>query len=134
MRTLKNNRVWVMLGVLVACLSAVCLSTSPQGGERRYEIRPEITIPESKTDTARMIDAYERLMDDYRRLLASDLAGLGAEVKALGDKLSVLSAQVESIQRKLGIEPTPPHPQKPMAAKDPNGADEAGAKTGNHRL
>ncbi len=127
MKLMKSNGVLAACVVLVVCLSAVCLSTSQPDRRNYYEIRPEITIPESKTDTARMIDAYERLMDNYRQLMESNLAGLHAEVGTIGQKLdsidrkmSMLSAQMETIQKKLGIEPAPKQSKKQVDAQDPN--------------
>lgn len=135
MKTIKTNGVLAICGLLIACLSVACLSASYQSGEKRYEVRPEITIPESKTDVARMVDAYERLMDNYKELMESHLTGIHTEVgtidkklDAIDRKMSVLSAQLETIQKKLGIEPTPQQPEKPISAKDPNRTDDTGAE------
>ena len=118
MKTAKNGALAVF-AVLVVGLSAVCLSNSPRGGEKRYEIRPEITIPESKTDVARVLDAYEHLMDDYRQLmqsnlmvLQSELGNLNYRLDAIDAKISALSAQVETIQKKLGIDTATEKPTK----------------------
>lgn len=105
---------------LAACYGATFLPSPLHGGER-YEIRPEITVPEYKTDTVRVVEAYERLMNNYMRLTEQSFIGLGSDVKgltqkldAIDQKITALTVQVEAIRNGLDIElPTAP-PSKPV--------------------
>ena len=136
MKFIKNNGVLAACVALIVCLSAVCLSTSQPDNKNRYEIRPEVSVPESRTDTARIIDAYERLMDKYMASIESNGAGLTAEIGNIGTKLevidrkiSLLSSQLETIQIKLGIAPPPKPSEKPINDQDPNRTDKAGSES-----
>jgi hypothetical protein len=83
-------------------------------------------LPEYRTDTARAIDAYERLMERYMDLTEMNMVRIGMDVQAFGRKLdSIDSKQVElltrisRIERALGIEePTKPVDETPDA-KEP---------------
>ncbi len=55
----KRNRTLLAIGVVsIVSLIAIGFSSSIQGREKSYEIKPKITLPEYRTDTARAIDAY----------------------------------------------------------------------------
>ena len=95
------------------------------GSQRRYEIRPEITLPEYKTDIQRVVDAYEQLMGNYITLTESYLSGTRTEIgnltrklDSIDRKITELSIQVESIQKKLGIEPVDKPQQKSPRPKE----------------
>ncbi|MHC4622268.1 MAG: hypothetical protein ACYS4W_00020 [Planctomycetota bacterium] len=95
---------------LVCCIVLVWFSVSA-GVEKRYEIRPEISVPEYRTDAARAIDAYERLMERYMDLTEGNLMRIGAEVQttvykldSIDRKLTRLSARLARIEKSLGIE------------------------------
>ncbi len=122
----------------IAILSGVFSPTSIQGDQTKtYELRPQIAIPEHRSDAARAIDAYERLMERYIDVTESRLTWFGADLKGVGrkldsieGKLTELSARMARIERALGIEqpqkllkqsPTAPiKPQiKPGALKNP---------------
>jgi uncharacterized coiled-coil protein SlyX len=129
MKQLKNNRLLTTCGLLTI-VSVILLSTSLQGDEKHYEISPEITVPRSKTDTERVIDAYERLMDNYMRLMDNNLTGLRIEiaeisqkVDSLDQKMSRLSEQLNAVQKKLGI-PL----EKSVETKSPDSTDKANLK------
>ena len=47
------------------CLAGVLFASSYSESSKVYEIHPEITVPEYKTDATRAIEAYERMMDRY---------------------------------------------------------------------
>jgi len=121
----------LIIGAVVAvCLVAARLAMSipggpfdsAQGGERSYEVEPVITTPEYRTDAARAIDAYERLMERYMDLTAKHLLQVGADCQAVTQRLDSLDARLEDISARLtriekamGIVP----PQEP-AAVEPN--------------
>lgn len=115
MRT--NKYLLVVAAGLTAWLIVVWLSTSIQGVGKTYELRPEITLPEYKTDTARVIDAYERMMARFMSLAERNLAGINTDVRdiarkldSIDRKLTVLSTRMTRIEKALGIE----QPQKPV--------------------
>jgi len=114
MRT--NRNLLAVAAGLVGCVVLIWLSTSIQGGERTYEVRPYISVPEYRTDTARAVDAYERLMERYMDLTEGNLFGIDREVGSIAkkldsidNKLTQLSRRMARIEKALGIEqPKPP--------------------------
>lgn len=97
--------------ILIACLIVVWLAGSIQGSRKNYEVRPEITLPEYRTDTARAIDAYERMMDRFIDLTGRNLTGINTDVKDIAKKLVLmdcklteLSTRMARIEKALGIE------------------------------
>ena len=96
---------------LAFCGIILWLSALIHGGERTYRVRPEITLPEYRTDAARAIDAYERMMSRYMTSTERHLSGVNEDVKAalkkldsLDRKLTGLSARMARIEKALGIE------------------------------
>ncbi len=107
---MKKNLLTITAGLAV-CGILLWLSALLHGRERIYRVRPEITLPEYRTDAARAIDAYERMMSRYMTLTERNLSGVSVDVKAvlekldsLDRKLSGLSARMARIERALGIE------------------------------
>ena len=114
------------------CLVVVWLSASIQGSQKTYEVRPHITVPEYRTDAARAIDAYERLMERYMDLTERNILRVGTDIQdvvkkldSIDDKLTQLSARIARIEKTLGIaqpnlpirkEPQPePSNEKPLS-------------------
>jgi len=119
---MKNNRnLLAVVAAVACCLIVVWLSTSIQGGQRTYELEPQIAIPEYRTDAARAIDAYERLMDRYMDLTERNLFRVGTDIRdvvrkldSIDGKLTQLSKRIAGIENALGIEqPNPPIMKKP---------------------
>jgi len=89
---MKTNRNLLVLAAgLLARVAVVWFSTSIQGSEQIYEVRPQITIPEYKTDTTRVIDAYERLMDRYMDLTERNLSRISTDIQGIVNKLDSLT-------------------------------------------
>jgi len=112
MRTSRN--LWAIVAVIACCLAGLWLSTSIQGSQKTYEVKPYITVPEYRTDAARAIDAYERLMERYMDLTEKNLFIVGTDIRevvkkldSIDDKLTHLSATIARIEKALGIEPAP---------------------------
>jgi len=130
MRT-KKNLLAVSAG-LACCAAVVWFSTSIQGGEKTYEVQPYITLPEYRTDTARAIDAYERLMERYMDLteinmirIGGDVQGFGRRLDSIDSKLAEISARLSIIEKALGVEEP-----KPAAKTEPGPASgRAGVKS-----
>ncbi|UCG46225.1 MAG: hypothetical protein JSU94_12045 [Phycisphaerales bacterium] len=107
---MKKNLLTITASLAV-CGIVLWLSGLIHGRERTYRVRPEITLPEYRTDAARAIDAYERMMSRYMILTDRNLSGVNTDVKAVLEKLdsierklSGLSGRMARIERALGIE------------------------------
>jgi len=124
----RNRKLLAFATGLTVCLIVVCFSSSIQGGSSSYKVKPEITLPEFRTDTARIIDAYERLIDRFMNVTDRNLTRLGAELKdvnkkldSIDDKLKELSIRVARIENALSIEqPKPPALKKPQPQTHPS--------------
>jgi hypothetical protein len=110
MKARKN--LFAGLAGLLACGAILFWVSNTTGGrEEIYEVRPEVAIPEYRSDAARAIDAYERLMERYLDLTEGNLAGFGTDMQSVLNKLDCiereltgLSARMGRIEKALGIE------------------------------
>lgn len=118
---ITNKNLLAVGVVVVCCITVVWFSTSIQGGSKTYELRPQISLPEYRTDVVRAIDAYERLMERYMDLTERNSIRIGTDIKevmkkldSINDKLTELSARIARIEKTFGIEqPKPPAKKKP---------------------
>ena len=126
MRT--NRNLLAIAAFLVVCMVA-WFATSIKGSERIYEVHPDVYIPEYRTDAARTIDAYERLMEQYMELTEKKLTDISTDLKAvvkrldsIDSKLKNLSARMAGIEKALGIEqpPQPAQEQPSPLKQNPN--------------
>ena len=122
---MKTNRnTLAVLVAIIVCSVLVWLSASIEGSQKTYEIHPNIAMPEYKTDLARVMDAYERLMERYLDLTERNQSMVGADLKyvvttldSIDGRLAEFSARIARIETALGIEqskssPNPrPNPQ-----------------------
>ena len=104
---IRTNLVAAAMGAAV-CLLVIC---SLGGREQTYEVRPEIMLPEHRTDAARAIDAYERLMERYMDSTGETFQQLAADLRIQHNKLDCISAKLDEllvrtagIEKSLGIE------------------------------
>jgi len=115
MRTSRN--LLVIAAAIACCLTGLWL-LSPTGGiqgsQKTYEVKPYITVPEYRTDAARAIDAYERLMERYMGLTEKNILMVGTDIRemskkldSIDGKLTQLSAAIARIEKALGIELVP---------------------------
>jgi hypothetical protein len=111
MKTKEGKNLLSVGVVLIVCLIALGFSASIRGSEVSYKVEPEITLPESRTDAARAIDAYERVMDRFMDLNEKNLTGISGEVKdisrrliSIDYKLTELSERLARIEKALEIE------------------------------
>lgn len=121
MRT--NRNLLAVAAALVCCIILVWCSTSIKGGQKTYELQPQITIPEYKTDVVRIIDAYERLMERYMDLTERNLTGIGVDLNAVTEKLdsmdaklAELSARTARIEKALALKNL--QSPRPISVKD----------------
>jgi len=109
---MKTNRnTLAVLVAIIACSVLVWLSASIQGGQKTYEIQPHLKIPEYKTDLARVMDAYERLMERYLDLTQQNQTMVGADLKyavtaldSIDGRLAELAARIARIETALDID------------------------------
>ena len=104
--------------VLLFCLIVLGLCSLIQGGN--YKVKPEITLPEYRSDTARAIDAYERVMDRFINLTEKNLTSINTDVKDITKKLVLIdckltdiSTRMARIEKALGIQQSPKLVEKP---------------------
>ena len=128
----KKGVFCVVVGVIVLVTLVLC-SGVIEGYERIYEIRPEIRLPEHRTDAARAIDAYERLMERYMMLSERSFDGINVNLNSVAKKLdsidgklTALSARMARIEKALGIEP----PKVPVLKKGEPKEEKAPLKSG----
>ena len=131
----KNKSLLAVGVVLIVCLIVIGFSSSIQGRERSYRIRPEIILPEYRTDSSRAIDAYERVMDRLMNLTEKNLTGINTDVKSIAKKLVLIdrkltdiSTRMARIERTLSIGRIERHLEKPREAERSDNADKADSK------
>lgn len=136
MKTKGNKNLLAVCAVLIACLIVAWSASSIQGGEKSYEVKPEIALPEYRTDAARAIDAYERMMDRFIDLTERNLTGINTDVKDIAKKLvSIdcklieLSVRMARIEKSLGIEQPKKPVKKAFKAKITNRTDKPGLES-----
>jgi len=125
-----NKNLLAVGAAVVCCITAVWFSTSIQGNPKTYELQPNLTVPEYRTDAVRAIDAYERLMERYMDLterssirIDADLKEVIKKLRTIDDKLTELSARIARIEETLGIEqPKLPVEEKPQPKAPDNKA------------
>jgi Na+/phosphate symporter len=108
---MKTNRnTLAILVAITVCSVLVWLSASIEGSQKTYEIHPNITMPESKTDLVRVMDAYERLMERYMDLTQQNQAMVGTDLRyvvttldSIDVQLTGLSTRIARIEAALGI-------------------------------
>jgi hypothetical protein len=110
---MKRNRYLLVTGaVALVCLIAAAVSTAIPDNGKKYEIDTVVDVPEYKTDAARAIDAYERLMDKYMDLsekiiskVGGDSQAISAKLDSLDSRLADISTRLTRIEKALGIDP-----------------------------
>ncbi len=111
MKTKKN--LFAVTAGIICCVVLACFSPSLQGGKKKYEIHPQVTFPAYGTDSARTLDAYERLMEHYIVMAEKNLAEINFNIKSLSrnltsvnKQLAELSQRMARIEKAFGIEET----------------------------
>ena len=122
----KNKNVLAIGIILLVCLIVIGFSSSIQGSDKTYKIKPEITLPEYRIDRGSPIYAYERLMQRFMDLTENNLAGINTNVEGIGKslvlidyKLTELSRRMARIEKALGIEQTKKRVGKTPKTKTP---------------
>jgi hypothetical protein len=114
MNTQKTAFFTVMLiGLGMVLFGWLSSGSAGQTSAREYEV----VVPAAKSDTQRIIEAYERLSDQYLSLVQNQLTLMAANnrdiltrLERMEKKLDDLSAKIDAIQK-----PAAPIPLKPAA-------------------
>ncbi len=119
---MTSKRKFRLIGVVTMVgIVVLWLSTSLGQRQKNYQVETHVyATPEYKTDAARAIDAYERVMERYMDVTERNFAALSADIKvvdtklnAIDVKLAKLDERLERIERHLGTIPAPlPDPNK----------------------
>ena len=124
---IKNKNLLAVGAAVICCITMVWFSTSIQGDSKTYELRPQIAIPEYRTDAVRAIDAYERLMERYMDLTERNSIRIGADLKeivkklnSIDDKLTKLSARIARIKKTFGISQPKPTAKEKVQPEAPD--------------
>jgi hypothetical protein len=93
----------------------------------------EISVPAMKTDTQRLIEAYERLSDQYLSLVQSQLVGMAAADRDIMTRLDRIERKLDDLSTKVDtlLKPAPAPAPLPAA---PSQAPAAKEDTGNKIL
>ena len=93
----KNKTVLAGAVIGACCVVAAWLSTSIHGGQNTYELRPQISVQEHRTDIVRVIDAYERLMDRYLNLTERQSAMVAADIENIAVRLDSIDGALAQL-------------------------------------
>jgi predicted nucleic acid-binding Zn-ribbon protein len=126
----KHKNLLAAVAVIVCCITLIWFSTTTQGRAKTYEIQPRVSVPEYKTDAARAIDAYERLMERFINVtdrssirIERDLTEVIKKLDSINNKLTRLSLRIERIEKTFGIEESKlPESKKPRPKAPENKA------------
>ncbi len=97
----KHNNLLAFSIVLIICLLVIAFSDSIHGSEKKYEIEPEITLPEYQNDLGRVINAYERMMDRMMYMNERNFAGISTDVKDISKKLVSIDRKLTELSKKM---------------------------------
>jgi hypothetical protein len=112
----------VVAVIVCLCVAVVWFGSWTGAAEKTYEIRPEATLGAYRSDSARIMDAYERLMDRYMSLVEGNLSNMGTDVGVVAKKLNSIERKIDNlgtriarIEKALNI--PPPQPKKQAASQ-----------------
>jgi hypothetical protein len=101
MKTMQNRKLVATLLVVVVSLAAISFVTSIQAGEKKYEVRPDISIPFPRTEASHAIDSYERMMERFMDMTDRNLSGVGSDVKSVQKELSLMNIRLLDISMRI---------------------------------
>ncbi|MHC4722073.1 MAG: hypothetical protein ACYS6I_05110 [Planctomycetota bacterium] len=123
---MKTPKGALKTAVVVVCLCGgiVWVGSRTDAAEKVYEIRPEATLGAYRSDSDRVMDAYERLMDRYMSLVEGNLSNMGTDVGGVIKKLNSIERKIDNLGTRIGriekaLDIPPPKPKKKAAAQKP---------------
>ena len=79
----------------------------------------EVAVPPYKSDTVRMVEAYERLSDQYLGLVQHSLASMDANDRLLLQKLEAMDRKLDELTKKVDALSAPKPAETPPAESKP---------------
>jgi len=102
------------LAVMLAVVGVFAGLTATGRAADRTSRQYEVTVEPQKSDTVRMIEAYERLSDQYLKLVQQNLIQMAAADRDILDKLNAIDKKLDDLSARLArLEPAakPADPQ-----------------------
>lgn len=127
MKSRKHRLIIAGISALLIVFVFIASTIAERVTTREYEV----TVPAVKSDTQRMIEAYERLSDQYLSLVQNQLNGMAANnhdilvrLDRIEKKLDELSAKVASMKpADLTPPAVPAKPVEPAASAEAKRTD-----------
>jgi hypothetical protein len=100
----------VIIIAAAACIIAGLFAATMQGGNKVYEIRPQINTSDYLMNPAAAV--YQHTLDEYKAVVEERLAGISASLEtitkqldSIDAKLTRVSARLTKIEKTLGRQP-----------------------------
>jgi len=102
---MSKNRVFLLIGCLtMGAVGLFLLVSSGRAADRSREY--VVAVDPQKSDTVRMIEAYERLSSQYLNLVQHNLVQMAAANRDILDKLNAIEKKLDDIADRLSrLEP-----------------------------
>ena len=125
MKIMQNRKLVAILLVVIVSLAAISFVTSIQAAEKKYEARPDVSIPYAPTEASRAVDSYERMMERFMDMTDRNFSGVGSDVKSVQKELSIMnvrlldiSKRIEAIEKTLAADATGKKAEKKSDIKE----------------
>ena len=97
-----KRKVFVFGALVFLCSVIVLLSASIEAREEIYEVRPQISVPPYRSDAARAIDAYERMMERFMNITERRLIDVGTSFDEVVKKLDSIDVKLTNLDERMG--------------------------------
>jgi TolA-binding protein len=97
MKSRKHRLIIAGIGALLVGFVFIASTIAERGTTREYEV----TVPAVKSDTQRMIEAYERLSDQYLSLVQNQLNGMTANNRDILVRLDRIEKKLDELSAKV---------------------------------
>ena len=100
---MRNRKVASIIIVLaISGLIVLSWAEFTEGFETRYEIHPNIIRnPEPRTETTRIIEAYDHLIERMIDLMEQNVLSLGPQIHDIKEQLLILDKKVDNLGLRL---------------------------------
>ena len=97
MKSRKHRLIIAGIGALLVVFVFIASTIAERATTREYEV----TVPAVKSDTQRMIEAYERLSDQYLSLVQNQLNGMAANNRDILVRLDRIEKKLDDLSAKV---------------------------------
>ncbi len=97
MKSRKHRLIIAGLSALLVVFIFITSTIAERTTTREYEV----TVPAVKSDTQRMIDAYERLSDQYLSLVQNQLNGMTANNRDILVRLDRIEKKLDDLSSRM---------------------------------